>query len=87
MSNRRQSFSHWLKQQIHRDDPVGDLARDIVRAGRTPTVASLFFYLFHEGARDFVHAAAHRATQEYHLSRLPPPPKVPAKKPKKRRKA
>jgi hypothetical protein len=30
------TFTSWLKQQSKRDDPIGDLARDYIDAGRLP---------------------------------------------------
>lgn len=35
------SFPEWLTQQMHRDDPVGDLARDAARDPRNPKFTTL----------------------------------------------
>lgn len=38
-------FSKWLLNQQHRDDPIGDLARDVVADRNWPSAGNLDSYL------------------------------------------
>lgn len=38
----RSHFHRWLERQVKRDDPIGDLATDVMRDGRFPVEASTF---------------------------------------------
>lgn len=61
-------FKVWLKRQKHRNDPVGDLARDAMRDRHWPPGAKLSRlegYLGERGACKEAHEALYRAWREW----------------------
>jgi uncharacterized protein YozE (UPF0346 family) len=71
----RQSFDRWLREQRHRDDPVGDLARDVISDPDWPRGAGEHAqrrYLIYEvWACDGAVEAHARAWREYREQRGP----------------
>ncbi len=63
------TFTDWLMAQLHRDDPVGDLARDAARDPRWPAGATsreaVLDHLFDQGAMDRAAEVVYRAWDEY----------------------
>lgn len=61
-----QTFPQWLTQQNHRDDPIGDLARD-VEHDPTPwaTPGTFRHHLTHTGADPAAHKALTLAENEW----------------------
>ena len=66
------TFNQWLKQQIKRDDPVGDVARDAARdTGRKPYRGcreAWHTFLGSAGACWEAHVALDEAWDEYECS-------------------
>jgi hypothetical protein len=63
---REQEFGRWLRQQRRRDDPVGDLARDVIRSGcRARTALGVRQRLDEHDASDGARQALSRAIHEY----------------------
>lgn len=56
------TFYEWLMQQIERDDPIGDLARDAKSDSTAPRDSGLY--------RWDVHLSAHQACPEAHRALL-----------------
>jgi hypothetical protein len=69
--NTRPSFFKWLRAQVDRDDPIGDLARDYVedkcspRRGGYPALASHIRHAHHRDTDSLVLQAAARANAEW----------------------
>ncbi|KCZ73643.1 hypothetical protein ANME2D_00715 [Candidatus Methanoperedens nitroreducens] len=66
------TFMNWLKGQKKRDDPVGDLARDVLQDSRTrrfTTYLQLRRYLDSRGVHNCVSEACRRANDEYQHSK------------------
>jgi hypothetical protein len=64
------TFSEWLRQQTHRDDPVGDLSRDALSDKRRKG-STLNWWLKHlkqRGACDGAFKALEQAWQDYATS-------------------
>lgn len=62
------TFNQWLKQQIERDDPIGDVARDVSRDDRCKpqnTLVSWRNFLSAAGACQGAHDALDEAWDEY----------------------
>ncbi len=55
------TFTSWLKKQSKRDDPIGDLARDYIQAGRLPNSE--------ERMRDYIERTLAEARSEYENAR------------------
>lgn len=51
------TFTAWLRKQEKRDDPIGDLARDYIRAGRLPNSE--------DRMRDHIRETLEEAESEY----------------------
>ena len=51
------TFTSWLKKQSKRDDPIGDLARDYMAAGRLPNSE--------ERMREYIERTLEEAKNEY----------------------
>lgn len=72
-----QAFGTWLKDQQHRDDPIGDLAQDFLRdikaSGHVPpsrwTDANLKNHLVYRQASKAALAALDQAVKEWRRSR------------------
>lgn len=70
------SFYTWLKKQCHRDDPVGDLARDVAADPDWPRIQGMRLkgyreYLESMVACDGAIRALERAHKEYeHIKKL-----------------
>lgn len=64
-----QAFYRWLREQRERDDPVGDLAREVSGDPDFPKAAGLqrlVGYLFARGACYDAHVALRKASAEFH---------------------
>lgn len=63
------TFGQWLAQQIERDDPVGDIARDVGRTQRARawdcTLQGLLSYITKLGGSNKASKAARQAWREY----------------------
>jgi len=62
------SFTGWLKRQHRRNDPIGDLARDVLRDPNWPrgrTLKPFLEYLTRQGASERARAALEKAWREY----------------------
>jgi hypothetical protein len=71
-----QAFGTWLKDQQHRDDPIGDLANDFISACKwrkeTPdakTTDGVQFQMACLGASNEAYAALDQAVAEWKASR------------------
>jgi hypothetical protein len=65
----RLQFIDYLRAQAHRDDPVGDLARDVSNEKRRYGVMGLRERLLLCAACDGAHRALFRAEQEWREAR------------------
>jgi hypothetical protein len=66
------TFPDWLVRQAHRDDPVGDIARDMLDDPRWPNgerlLAEYFDYLIAERASQLALQALQQAWDEWSAS-------------------
>jgi uncharacterized protein YozE (UPF0346 family) len=72
---KRGSFNTWLKDQSYRNDPVGDIARDMLVDKNFPVTSESYYeinkYLENLGACDGALRAISRAFKEYEKSNWP----------------
>ena len=63
------TFTDWLLQQADRDDPVGDLSRDVARdpdwPGSSRSLSRLLVYLHNRGACEGAIAVLRAAWREW----------------------
>lgn len=61
-----QSFTGWLKEQVDRQDPVGDLARDFsTDTSQATTVSGVRRHMNQLGCSDLAERALDRAATEW----------------------
>jgi len=70
------TFFEWMKQQVDRDDPIGDLAGDMVTDARLnnldiQTVEEWEKHIRFQTSWDAVHKAFRRARDEYNVQLKP----------------
>lgn len=79
MSKKKQSFNQWLKKQVKRNDPIGDLARDAANdSERKPrTLEGWRDHLYDNSACDGAFVALGEAYSEWQSGVTPDTP-IPA---------